>query len=210
MFCECNCQCVHQCETCTWRRGGVVLVGQFRWCFIGDNLIRYRFWTASVCHHLPTETFSQCLADGGQVVVLNRLSENLKKWPRDTHTHTNRDTLTHNTHTHALTHTYTHRRQLGRLISVVGFFFRAASSQASGGPGAAAAAAGQPGSTVTDPGSPGRCPAPPPAQPLWRPSWRGRSRWWGVHQPSSRSCSVGDREKIRLWWKHEHDFLLCV
>lgn len=107
MFCECNCQCVQQCETCTWRRGGVVLVGQFRWCFIGDNLIRYRFWTASVCHHLPTETFSQCLADGGQVVVLNRLSENLKKWPRDTHTHTNRDTLTHNTHTCAHTHIHT-------------------------------------------------------------------------------------------------------
>ncbi len=123
---------------------------------------------------------------------LNRFSENLKKWPIDTHTHTH-------THTHTDTHTHTHthggdtQTAAGTVNRVEGFFFlfffTAASSEPSGD---LSAAVGQQGRTVTGTGSPGQCRAPPPARPLWRPSWRGRSRWWRVRQPFSRSCSAGE------------------
>lgn len=153
-------------------------------CFIGENLFRYTFWTASVCYHLPTETFSQCLADGGQVVVVKQvIFENLKKWPCDTHTHTHTLTHTHGGDTQAAAWTVSKSEGF--------FFFRAASSRPSGDL-SAVAALGQQGGVVTGTGSPGQCLAPPPARPLWRPSCRGRSRWWGVRPPFSRSCSVRD------------------
>lgn len=58
----------------------LVLVSQFPCCFIGDNLFHYSFWTASVCYHLPTETFSQHLADRGQVVVIKQVFFFFKAW----------------------------------------------------------------------------------------------------------------------------------
>lgn len=105
-------------------------------------------------------------------------------------------------HWHKHTHTeVTHRRQ--RTVSKRGgFFFRAASSQPSEHL-SAVAAVDQQGATVIGTGSPGRCLAPPPVRPLWRPSWRGRSRWWRVRQPFSRSCSVrdgrGKTQRLSFW-----------
>lgn len=97
--------------------------------------------------------------------------------------------MTH-THSHTRINTYTQRWHAGAsLDGLLWWNLRAESSVPLG-----ELNSGHRRVTVTGRGNPGQCLAPPPALPLWRPSWLGRSHWWEGHRPLSRSCSV-DRER---------------
>lgn len=97
--------------------------------------------------------------------------------------------VTH-THSHTRINTYTQRWHAGAsLDGLLWWNLRAESSAPLG-----ELNSGHRRVTVTGRGNPGQCLAPPPALPLWRPSWLGRSHWWEGQRPLSRSCSV-DRER---------------
>lgn len=106
--------------------------------------------------------------------------------------------VTSSTDTDLLTSSHTHTHTHGTVSTSEGFVtVRGASGEPLGDP-SAVAALGQQGGVVTGTGSPGQCLSPPPVQPQWRPSWRGRSHWWGVLPPSSRSCSVGEGQRSEV------------
>lgn len=132
----------------------------------------------SYCVLSTTTDIFQCLADvGGQAMFIKQVfwKPEVAKW-----------------HTHSLTriNTYTQRWHAGAsLDGLLWWNLRAESSAPLG-----ELNSGHRRVTVTGRGNPGQCLAPPPALPLWRPSWLGRSHWWEGHRPLSRSCSV-DRER---------------
>lgn len=130
----------------------------------------------SYCVLSTTTDIFQCLADvGGQAMFIKQVfwKPEVAKWHTLTHTRIN---------------TYTQRWHAGAsLDGLLWWNLRAESSAPLGELNSGRV-------TVTGRGNPGQCLAPPPALPLWRPSWLGRSHWWEGHRPLSRSCSV-DRER---------------